>query len=308
MCMTPKSPNSNDLWTLPVRSDRVFTLKISRNIALTLLVSILVHLSLLWIFAPKLLTFDAPVAKAPPLEITLGPPQEQQTAPREIVLPPPEVMQQQKPVEITKPNKKTQTPKQHVAVPPVKLVEQSDSKVQKLNKKRPTPEPPAVSRSPLPGEDMQAYIKRQQQAKLAKQGLSEQEVEQVMADSNPLSEGEKRDAKIKENLELDGNNGIFQIRHLARETAQFSFKGWRNNINTARLEVFDVSAFNGQDIRKVVIKKMIEIIRREYQGDFNWESRRLGRVIALSARIEDTEALEGFMMQEFFGAGTPYRN
>jgi hypothetical protein len=45
---------------------------------------------------------------------------------------------------------------------------------------------------------------------------------------------------------------------------------------------------------------MIELIRKHYSGDFNWDSRRLGRVVVLSARIEDTASLEGFMMKEFF--------
>ena len=45
---------------------------------------------------------------------------------------------------------------------------------------------------------------------------------------------------------------------------------------------------------------MIELIRRYYTGNFNWESQRLDRVIVLSARPEDNEGLEGFMLKEFF--------
>ena len=46
---------------------------------------------------------------------------------------------------------------------------------------------------------------------------------------------------------------------------------------------------------------MIELIRTHYKGDFNWQSYRLGKVIVLSARVEDNAALEDFMAREFFG-------
>lgn len=311
MRMIKTPPNSNEIWSLPVSNDDVLTLRVNRNIVLTLLISILIHLSMLWIFAPKLFSIGTPTADAPPLEITLGPPQKEQVAPSEAVEPSPEVIQQVPlaPAKKTPANRAPPQPAQPAA-PPVSLVEQSDlfiPKEKKLNKKNPQFQPPETPITPLPGEDMQAYIKRQQQAKLAKEGLSEQDVEAVIASNNPQSEGDKRDAKIKENLNLDGKNGIFEIRYLGLRSAQFSFKGWKNNINTARLEVFDVSASDGTEIKRAVIRKMIEIIRRDYQGDFNWESHRLRRDITLSARAEDTEALEAFMLQEFFGPGTQIR-
>jgi len=42
------------------------------------------------------------------------------------------------------------------------------------------------------------------------------------------------------------------------------------------------------------------IIRKDYSGDFEWESQRLGRSITKSARIEDTAELEQFLMREMF--------
>ena len=77
---------TNDVLILPARSDRVFTLRVNRNIVITLLVSVLLHLSLIWIFAPKLFSMGAPVEDAPPLEITLGPPQKEEAAPSEAEL------------------------------------------------------------------------------------------------------------------------------------------------------------------------------------------------------------------------------
>jgi hypothetical protein len=131
-------------------------------------------------------------------------------------------------------------------------------------------------------------------------------VEAVIASSNPQSEGDKRDAKIKANLNLGGTNGIFEIRRKTANKAQFSFKGWKSNINTARLEIIDVFAGDGEDINRAIVRSIIHIIRRDYDGDFKWESRRLGRVLTLSARMEDTAGLETFLMQEFFSPGSRF--
>ncbi len=303
------TPDKYEPWALPNKQEKVFTFKVNRNIALACLLSILLHLSLLWLFAPKLFSLGAPEKDAPPLQITLGPPQEKESAPSEEVLPdlrplpqpipaPPKEKPRPKPVKKTKPKQR-----------PVETVTQSKNKIvqaEKLNKQVPQPKPQPTSPQPLPGEDMQAYIRRQQAAKLAKKGLSERDVEEVLASNKPQSAGEKRDATIQKNLDLDGTNGIFSIRHLSARSAQFSFKGWKTNINTARLEIIDVKAAAGEDIRKAVIRKMIAIIRREYNGDFKWDSRRLNRVITLSARQQDTQTLVNFMMLEFFGPGTPY--
>jgi hypothetical protein len=51
---------------------------------------------------------------------------------------------------------------------------------------------------------------------------------------------------------------------------------------------------------------MIALIREHYQGDFTWESHRLGRSVTQSARLEDNAGLEDFLMMEFFGSN--YRN
>lgn len=298
-------------WPKAVQKDLVFTLRINRNIVLTLLVSILLHLSLLWLFAPKLFSIGAPIEKAPPLEITLGPPQKEEIAPSEAVLPIPKPMEEKAPIKQKPKSIKAQPQKKIEPVEtPVEIVQESAIKMPKnetLNKTIPKPAPVETSPDPLPGEDMQAYIKRQQQAKLVKEGLSTQDVEAVMASNNPQSAGDKRDAKIKANLDLEGKNGIFEIRYLGPYHATFSFKGWKNNVNTARLEIFDVDASDGTDIKVAVIRKMIEIIRRDYDGDFNWDSRRLGRVIELSARLADNAQLEAFLMKEFFGPGSSFQ-
>jgi len=304
---------NNSVWELPPRGEKVFSIRISRNTLIALILSIFLHLVLLWFFAPKLFSMGAPVKEAPPFEVSLGPPQKKEVAKTESTPlstePIPERLPEHRERSVKpKPIKEKSIPPKQVK--PVEVAKKSDLTVPKVveAKKEPTPKPQVeTAPQPLPGEDMQAYIKRQKEAKLATQGASKQDAEEVLASNNMQSEGEKRDAKIKENLKFDGTNGIFEIREMGLHHAQFSFKGWKNNINSARLEVIDVNVPDGSDGKHEVITKMIEIIRREYSGDFNWDSWRLQRVVVLSARVEDTAALESFMMTEFFGSGTRQR-
>lgn len=289
---------NNSVWQLPARGEKVFSIRINRKTLIALTLSILLHLILLWFFAPRLLSMGAPIKDSPPFEITLSPPtkfppQEKEVAKSEplpaepIPAPLPEPVKE-KPKKTIK--EKSTPPKQ---VKPVEVAKKSD-----LTLPTPPKKELETSPQPLPGEDMQAYIKRQKQAKLAQQGASKQDAEEVLASNNEPSEGSKRDAKIKENLKFDGTNGIFQIREMGLHRAQFSFKGWKSNVNTAKLEIFEVQIADGSDGKHEILSKMIEIIRREYSGDFNWDSWRQDRVIVLSARVEDTAALESFLLGE----------
>ncbi len=97
-----------------------------------------------------------------------------------------------------------------------------------------------------------------------------------------------------------GTSGVFQILSKGHRAAQFAFRGWTTDSRDSRREVIDVDAGLNGNVDQAIIRRMIELIRTHYQGDFNWDSQRLGRVVALSARVEDTAGLEEFMMREFF--------
>ena len=98
----------------------------------------------------------------------------------------------------------------------------------------------------------------------------------------------------------EGTSGVFQIMSKGHRAAQFSFRGWTNDARNSRRDVIDVDAGLNGNIEQAIIRRMIELIRTHYKGNFNWESHRLGRVVVLSARIEDNAGLEEFMMREFF--------
>jgi hypothetical protein len=99
----------------------------------------------------------------------------------------------------------------------------------------------------------------------------------------------------------NGVGGIFEILYKGTSTAQFAFNGWRPDTHRQWREVIEVNAPAGGDIDRAIVRSMITLIRSHYEGDFRWESRRLGRVVVLSARIEDNGFLEEFLMREFFG-------
>ncbi len=165
----------------------------------------------------------------------------------------------------------------------------------------------SLPRAPMPTDnnapaDLMSYIKEKRRQA---QALEDIAVFENAAARGP-SEEEKRDAIIKRNLQQAGTNGIFEVRRMSLRTGQFSFRGWKNNYDNSRLELIEVTAEQDNNVELAIVKKMIEIIRREYQGNFRWESQRLDRVIVLSARLEDNTGLESFLMKEFFSSQNYY--
>lgn len=169
---------------------------------------------------------------------------------------------------------------------------------------------PAVPPSPAPAAptDMQSFVDAARARRRAAEGLSgrDQPAAGPPAAEREPSEDEIRLAKVKRNLTV-GTSGIFQIISIESRSAAFSFRGWTNDSGNVRREYIQVEIGNNSSIEIAIVRKMIELIRRYYKGNFNWESQRLDRVVVLSARVEDNEGLEAFMMKEFF-AEPPRRN
>lgn len=95
-------------------------------------------------------------------------------------------------------------------------------------------------------------------------------------------------------------NRTFQILRMNSHSANLVFLGSNNESKNGNPEIYQVRATPDTDLKHATIRKMIEIIRRNYSGDFNWQSQRLQRVLVLSARLQDNELLESFLMKEFF--------
>ncbi|QJD90986.1 hypothetical protein HH213_13370 [Duganella dendranthematis] len=97
----------------------------------------------------------------------------------------------------------------------------------------------------------------------------------------------------------DDTGGVFQVDK-SFHSAEVKFRGWNTNFKRNWLQQIHVEQGAEQDIETAVVKEMIKIIRKEKPGDFQWESRRLGKVVNLSARKEDEKELSAFLMKEMF--------
>ncbi len=262
-------------------------IQVERNTLLAIVFSLLVHGLILFLALPQL---DLDSASMPPttIQVSLAPP------PAEV--PPP-------PVELPKPPKKPKP----ISRPKV-MTQKPSSKPSDFNLPEAAPSPaPGAPVAPAKDQpvDMMAYVNAKRQQRLAMESdAAKQNAEALAKEQGPSAE-QVREQRIKDNLKV-GTNGIFEITSLSARHAGFSFRGWTSDYSNARREAFEVEAGVGQDIRLLVVRKMIVLIRQHYQGDFNWESQRLGRVVIQSARPEDNAGLEDFMMMEFFG--TYYKN
>ncbi|MDP2961591.1 MAG: hypothetical protein Q8N54_02460 [Sulfurimicrobium sp.] len=166
----------------------------------------------------------------------------------------------------------------------------------------PTPAPALA-----PPTDLMAYVNAARERRRAAEMSAGRENAQASARERAPSADEVRMANIQRNLQPQGTNGVFQIVSMGVRSAKYSFRGWTANSSNSRRELIEVDAGPNGDVERAIVRSMITLIRKYYKGNFNWESQRLERVIVLSARLEDNEGLEDFLMREFFGtAPKPY--
>jgi hypothetical protein len=96
------------------------------------------------------------------------------------------------------------------------------------------------------------------------------------------------------------SGGIFSISNKTFHSMDLKFRGWNPNFKRRWLTSVTVEQGSEPDLETAVIKKMIELIRKEKSGDFEWDSHRMGRVITMSARAQDTAQLQAFLFKEMF--------
>jgi hypothetical protein len=169
--------------------------------------------------------------------------------------------------------------------------------------------PVAIRPAPhsAPPTDLASYINAARARRQTAEISDERENTETMSNPRQLSADEKRMANIRRNLQPEGTSGVFQIISMGVRTARFSFRGWTTDYNNSRREVIEVDAGLNGDVERAIIRRMIELIRKHFKGDFNWESHRLNRVVVLSARMEDNDGLEDFLMVEFFGPNSGFQ-
>lgn len=295
-------------WQPSVKGEHYVEFRIRRRTLYALIFSLILHLILFFGFIMP--TMDQGQESSADggeqqLVVSLSQP-EKKTEPASA--PPPAAAAPPPPSTQAKPSKKPrQQPKDQPRVITGKDKPLPQQPVEQKPQPTPTPPRPAPPRpqEPDPSQyaDMSSYMNAMREYRSATDNnyaaMMENQRAQRESGSKSMSEEEKRSETIKKNLS-SGASGVFRIMSMSNYTSTFEFRGWVNDFSTAKREVFQIEAKAGEDIQRATVRKMIELIRRHYSGDFNWESRQLGRVVVLSARNEDSAGLEDFLIKEFF--------
>ena len=288
------SPQS--IWSnFHAKKSNTIELRINRSLLLAIVFSLLVHLLALFAFNFQRL-LDNPRVQATPITVRLSlppSPPRAQTPPPPPIQPP--VQSKPRPKPVPKVAKKSPEPKVIATDKPAPFAVEAPAPVPA----RPSPPPSPPANQASAPTDMMSYVNAARERRQQTEGEAEKINAAAVARERKPSEDELRDEIIKRNLK-SGTSGIFQIVNMGPHSAQFVFKGWTNDFSNARREFVQVEAGPDEDIKRNVVRKMIELIRRYYTGDFNWDSQRLGRVVVLSARPEDNAGLEDFLILEFF--------
>lgn len=240
-----------------------------------LTVTVLLHIALLLLF----------LFRSPPDKTSAAPP----SGPMMLLAPP--AAKQPKPVPFTKPPKLEVVDIARLA----NTITLPNEKPIPVEVAAPEPKPVA----PPPAVDMQALIEARRNARNAANGQEVQE-----------SEGDRAMRLIKANVaaangksaggDRNDTGGVFEVVDKTFNSASVKFRGWNPNFKRRWLQQVQVERGAEQDIETAIVKKMIELIRKEKPGDFIWESRRLNRNVPLSARVQDQAELHAFLLKEMF--------
>jgi hypothetical protein len=278
-------------------TDQHFNIRISRNTLLAIIFSLLLH-ALIFFAVPQIKFDTPPSAPASAIQVSLAPP----VIPTQVIEPVQELQQpsaeappQVKPPPSVVPKVIAQKPRPDKT--PSFVVPQPPEPAVKADKEPQAKELPVEQQY----TDMASYVKAMQAKRQDSEAVAAQINAEAVARERGPSEEQLRDERIKKNLKY-GTNGIFEITSLSQRNATFAFRGWTNDYTASKRHFYEVEASGGQDVRLIMIRRMIALIREHYDGDFNWESHRLGRSVKQSARPEDGAGLEDFLMMEFFGS------
>ncbi len=259
-----------------------------------LLLSILIHATLVAILPKREFDMSTPAAASKPLSVELAP----RRASLADAAPPPTPSVPN----VTPPRRTIAVAKSSPTMPVVPFVPE------------PPPVPPRDPRPVPPEQDFMAAVeaRRAQRRALENTAATENAAARAREGDPNGDPNAKANAAIARNIETlsqkkDGTSGVFQILNVGHREAQFAFRGWTVSRESSWKEVINVETELGGDIGIAVIRRMIKLIREHYPGDFNWDSRKEGRVVLLSARPQDNAALEKFMKREFEDQ-LPYRN
>ena len=215
------------------------------------------------------------------------------------------------PLQPSKPTPKAAQPAKKAAKPsPSKPAQPRVTHVQRLPntitlpKEKPVPDTPPPPKEVAKAEpevtDMAAYIAAKRKARGAP-SQSDQPAEESQS-AKGMRNALANIAAINGRGGQDPNEtgGVFSVNNKTFNSADVKFRGWNPNFKRRWLTAVTVERGSEPDIETAIVKKMIELIRKEKTGDFEWESHRLGRVVKMSARKEDEAELRAFLLKEMY--------
>jgi len=262
-----------------------------------LIVTIALHalIVLVWLFQPKTEPHHAP-PKAGEAIVWLPPLQPSKPTPKTPTPPSPKAA---KPA----PSKPRPAPPR---TPQVKRLPDTIT----LPKEKPvedSPKPPKeVTKVDPEITDMQAYIDAKRKARGAPaQSEPAEESQSAKGMRNALANIGAINGRAGQDPNETG--GVFSVSNKTFNSADVRFRGWNPNFKRRWLTAVTVERGSDPDIETAIVKKMIELIRKEKTGDFEWDSHRLNRVVTLSARQQDTQELMDFLYKEMFPEYRPPR-
>jgi len=270
------------------------------TIWVAVVLSLLIHAAALWELLPRmrLLSLERPERSESggPLTVRLAPLPSPPPAP-----PPSLALQAQEP-----------SPTFRVRPPKVVARPRPTPPVIALNRPPPPAAPAVIAPSPA-DSDMASNIEARRRARgepapaaSAGRALNAPPVEDDNARGNRIAAANLAAQRpMTFGYDPAQGGGMFEIERMGYDDAAFLFFGWNKDVRRKTKQLIEVRKGSNSDIRIAVVRRMIAIIREHEQGDFLWESRRLGRDVPLSARARDNTGLEDFMMHEFFPAPRP---
>jgi hypothetical protein len=168
----------------------------------------------------------------------------------------------------------------------------------------PLPPLPPLPQSNQPAQpDMSSMLAEKREARAAADAR-ERQLEANGGSSE--SEDQKARRLIASNLASqrgkeyqEGGGGVFSIPDKGLHDATLIFHGWNHDFGRNLSQQIQVKQGSEPNIEMAIVNEVIRIIRLQYQGDFQWDSPRLGKTVTRSARKQDTAALQEFLFQEF---------
>jgi hypothetical protein len=206
-----------------------------------------------------------------------------------------------------------QAPKKTVKAPPRKSAPERIP-VQRLPNtitlpdEKPAPVAKAEPAREAPQElDMQAYIdaRRKQRGARVQGDQPAEESDEARGTRNALANIAAINGRSRDDRNETG--GVFSISNKTFHSMDLKFRGWNPSFKRRWLTQVTVEQGGEPDLETAVVKKMIELIRKEKTGDFEWDSHRLGKVVTMSARPGDTRELMAFLFKEMFPEYKPAR-